>query len=93
MKFKTEQELFWVGSFGNQYIKRNDNTNRMLTIGKNLLTNNVKVNNVIELGANTGSNLDTIKKIYPNTSVLGVEINKKAYKILKNKHNSVNRGF
>ncbi len=93
MKFKTEQELFWVGSFGDQYIKRNNNTNRMLTIGKNLLTNNVKVNNVIELGANTGSNLDTIKKVYPNTSILGVEINKKAYKILKNKHKSVNKSI
>tara|TARA_B110000438_G_C15820656_1_gene654310 strand:+ start:274 stop:879 length:606 start_codon:yes stop_codon:yes gene_type:complete len=93
MKFKTKQELFWIGKFGNQYIKRNNKTNRMLTIGKNLLKNNVKANSVIELGANIGSNLDAIKKIYPSASILGIEINKKAYKILKNKHSSINESI
>ena len=62
-KFKTEQELFWRGDFGDKYIKRNIKSNRELTIGKNLLSNNVKIHSAIELGANIGLNLDAIKKI------------------------------
>ena len=92
-KFKTEQELFWRGDFGDKYIKRNIKSNRELTIGKNLLSNNVKIHSAIELGANIGLNLDTIKSIYPQCTTLGIEINKKAYSTLKKKHKAVNKSF
>ena len=59
-------------------------------IGKNLINNDIKIKSAIELGANIGSNLDTIKKIYPKSKLFGVEINRNAFNILKSKHESVN---
>ena len=93
MKFKTEQELFWRGDFGDKYIKRNIKSNRELTIGKNLLFNDVEIDSVIELGSNIGLNLDAVKNIYPLCKTLGIEINKKAYSTLKKKHKAINKSF
>ena len=79
--------MFWEKEFGKNYTDRNlRSSNRVVTIGKNLLDNNVRINEALELGANVGYNLDAIKKIYPNTKTFGVEINKKAFSIGKKKH-------
>ena len=89
-KYKTEQEKFWSSTFGNNYTNRNLSIDRFKFIGKDLINNNVKVKSVIELGANIGLNLDIIKKIYPKIRICGVEINQKAFNILKMKYASVN---
>ena len=89
-KYKTEQERFWSSNFGNEYTKRNLAVDKFKFIGKNLINNNIKIKSAIELGANIGLNLDTIKKIYPRSKTYGVEINYSAYNILKEKHNSTN---
>ena len=89
IKKKTQQELFWKKTFGNNYTKRNNKlklSNRVVTIGKDLLRNNVLINEAFEIGSNVGFNLDAIKKIYPKTKTHGVEINKSAYNIGKKKH-------
>ena len=86
LKKKKEQELFWEGNFGNKYIKRNFQSNRIFTIGKNLLRNKILIDNTLELGANVGLNLDAIKKIYPKVKTYGVEINKKAFNFGKKNH-------
>ena len=87
MKFKTEQENFWQKKFGDNYSKRNlKRNNRILSIGRELITNKVQLSSAIELGCNVGYNLDALKKIYPNIQTYGVEINKKAYLICKKKH-------
>ena len=89
-KYKTEQEKFWSAKFGDAYTNRNLKINKFKLIGKNLINNDVKIKNAIELGANIGLNLDAIKKIYPNSKTYGVEINYNAFKILKKKHSAVN---
>ena len=86
MKFsKTDQEIFWETDFGNKYVKRNRKADRILAIGKDLIKNNVLINDALELGANIGFNLDAIKKIYPDVKTYGVEINKSAFNIGKKK--------
>jgi len=88
---KTEQEIFWETDFGNKYVKRNLKSDRIFTIGKNLLNNKVIINEVLELGANVGLNLDAIKRVYPDVKTYGVEINKLAYNIGKKKHKFYNK--
>ena len=83
---KTEQEIFWETDFGNKYVKRNLKSDRIFTIGKDLLNNKVIINEVLELGANVGLNLDAIKRVYPDVKTYGVEINKLAYNIGKKKN-------
>ena len=92
MKYlKTEQEIFWETDFGNKYVKRNLKSDRIFTIGKDLLNNKVIINEVLELGANVGLNLDAIKRVYPDVKTYGVEINKLAYNIGKKKHKFYNK--
>jgi len=86
----TPQIKFWTEKFGNEYVDRNLNSNRCTVIGKNLLSNNIKITSCCELGANIGLNLDAIKKIY-NCDTFGIEVNKKAFDILKSKHKSANQ--
>ena len=88
---KTEQEIFWETDFGNKYVKRNNKSDRILTIGKDLISNKVLINEVLELGANIGLNLDAIKRIYPKVKTYGVEINKLAFNIGKKKHKFYNK--
>ena len=96
MKYKKKQELFWQSQFGKKYLERNlknKKENRVLTIGKNLLNNNVYLNNALELGSNKGQNLDALKKIFPNIKTYGVEIYEKAYKLCIKKHNCSNQSI
>ncbi len=85
-KFKTEQENFWAGKFGEQYIKRNI-SNELIASNINLfgkiLNNCSKVNSVIEYGANAGLNLIALKSLLPDAVMDAVEINAKAVKELK----------
>ena len=88
---KTEQEIFWGTDFGNKYLKRSLKSDRIFTIGKDLLNNKVIINEVLELGANVGLNLDAIKRVYPDVKTYGLEINKLAYNIGKKKHKFYNK--
>ncbi len=80
-----EQEQFWQGEFGDEYIDRN-NADKMLGINMALFSNVFSrtrdVESVIELGANIGMNLKAIKTILPEVEVYGLEINKRAARIL-----------
>ena len=86
MNFKTEQEEFWAGKFGDNYISRNS--------GKELLASNLnffsgilkKISNIrscIEFGANIGMNLKAINLLFPNMKLNAIEINAEAVKKLK----------
>ncbi len=81
MTYKTEQEAFWAGEFGNDYIGRNT--------GEQLLAYNLDffaramrqahgVSSVIEFGANIGMNLKALRLLYPQQQQFGVEINGQA---------------
>lgn len=85
-KYKTEQEVFWAGAFGDNYIMRNNS--KELLAGKTLLfseifarTRNVKT--ILELGANIGLNIVAINNLMPGSKTWGVEINEKAFQQLK----------
>lgn len=80
-KFITEQEVFWAGEFGNNYINRN-NSNELLskkTVAfSNMLRKACGINSCIEFGANIGLNLLAIRRIMPNCNISGIEINTEA---------------
>jgi spore coat polysaccharide biosynthesis protein SpsF len=84
--FRTEQESFWAGEFGNDYITRN-NDEKIIAANINLFTKVLRttngVNSIIEFGSNIGLNLLAIKNILPGIKLSAVEINKKAFEILK----------
>ena len=85
MKYKTEQEDFWAGKFGTDYIERN-NSDQLLASNLSFFAKALKtVNDIescIEFGANIGMNLKALKLLYPNKSFHGIEINKNAVKEL-----------
>ncbi len=87
-KFKTEQEEFWAGEFGNDYITRN-NDGQIIAGNVNLfskiLTRTNSVKSIIEFGANIGFNLIALKQLLPNCIFSAVEINETACKELKKK--------
>ena len=81
MSFKTEQEAFWAGAFGTEYIQRNQ--------GDALLASNLDffakalratrhVRSCIEFGANIGMNLKALKLLHPTQEQHGIEINAEA---------------
>lgn len=84
-QFKTEQEAFWAGAFGTEYIQRNQ--------GDALLASNLDffakalrgargMGSCIEFGANIGMNLRALKLLHPGIDAHGIEINADAAKEL-----------
>ena len=87
MTFKTEQEAFWAGDFGTEYIQRNQ--------GDALLASNLDffgkalrqargIQSCIEFGANIGMNLKALKLLHPGIDAHAIEINAEAAKQLGN---------
>lgn len=85
-EFKTEQELFWAGEFGNNYIERNNNqqlvASNIMMFAK-MLEKAHGIESLIEFGSNVGLNLYALKQLLPNTNLSAIEINPKAASILK----------
>lgn len=76
--YSTEQEQFWAGKFGTDYISRNQ--------GDVLLASNLDffskalrgargIKTCIEFGANIGMNLKALKLLHPDLEQYGIEIN------------------
>lgn len=84
----TEQEEFWAGDFGNTYTERNKgnpaNTRAFFNNALAAIDESVRpeVKSVLELGANVGHNLMALRKVFPEATMAGVEINETAYKRL-----------
>ena len=84
--YKTDQEEFWAGKFGTDYIDRNKGTKLLasnLNFFSKALSQVNNVNNCIEFGANIGMNLKALNLLYPNMELSAIEINKDAVKELK----------
>ena len=85
MAFKTEQEEFWAGEFGIDYIHRNK-SEEYLASNLNFFSKTFKSSgrpaSLIEFGANIGMNLKAIKQLFPNIALHGIEINREAAKQL-----------
>jgi len=78
MSYTTEQEEFWAGAFGTEYIQRNQ--------GDALLASNLdffskalrgahRIDTCIEFGANIGMNLRALRLLHPSQEQYGIEIN------------------
>ncbi len=88
--FKTDQEGFWAGSFGVEYIERN-RSSQMLASNINFFAHALKIasklGSCIEFGANIGMNLKALKLLYPEIQLHALEINQEAIKQLKEELN------
>lgn len=81
MSFKTEQEKFWAGEFGTDYIVRNNDPQIIagnINLFSKILTRTNKINSIIELGSNIGLNLIALKQLIPSGKFNAVEINEAA---------------
>ncbi len=87
MEYKTEQEVFWSGEFGNQYIERNECTKEMMAsaVGffAKILGRTGGIKSVIEFGSNIGNNLKAIKMLQPDVQAAAIEINHQAAEHLR----------
>lgn len=84
--FKTPQENFWAGNFGDNYTERNDitkNINCRTALFSKILDKTIGIKNVLELGANIGHNLIAIDNLLPDLALTGVEINAKAVEAMQ----------
>jgi spore coat polysaccharide biosynthesis protein SpsF len=79
--FKTDQESFWAGEFGNEYIKRNAGDQLVannIFLFSNILKRTDNIQSLLEFGANIGLNLKAIRAILPKAQLSGIEINQLA---------------
>jgi spore coat polysaccharide biosynthesis protein SpsF len=85
-EYCTEQEDFWAGEFGDEYIDRNPEEQLLINrraMFNTILSKTTGVESVIEFGANIGSNLIAINQLKPDAEISAVEINAKAVARLK----------
>lgn len=81
MTFQTEQEAFWAGDFGDDYIQRNQGDALLasnLNFFSKALNQARNVKSCIEFGANIGMNLKALKLLYPGIDAHAIEINAEA---------------
>ncbi len=83
--FKTDQENFWAGEFGNNYIQRNQG-DALLASNLDFFVKALKqtrgIQSCIEFGANIGMNLKAIGLLFPDVDTHGIEINPAAAELL-----------
>jgi len=84
-QFKTEQENFWAGEFGTQYIERNKG-DTLLASNLEFFTKSLRgargLKSCIEFGANIGMNLKALNLMHPGIDAHAIEINVDAAKLL-----------
>lgn len=80
-----DQQSFWAGDFGDEYIDRNQGPVRIANntrLFARILARTGEIKTVLEFGANVGVNLMALKNLLPDTELSGVEINKNAFEEL-----------
>jgi len=86
MSYKTEQEGFWAGDFGNDYIGRNNSPDLLparIHAFSQILARTKNVNSFLEFGANIGQNFLALSTLKPHAAFSGIEINAKARESLE----------
>ena len=84
--FQTEQEVFWAGKFGDDYIQRNQDDWLLasnIALFSSILKRTRDVKSLIEFGANIGMNIHALKNLLPNANLSAIEINQTAVNELK----------
>jgi len=84
--FSTEEEAFWAGEFGEDYLRRNpvdfEEPARIHLFSK-ILARTRGVRSALEIGANIGNNLRVLRRLMPDAELGAVEINRTAAGILE----------
>jgi spore coat polysaccharide biosynthesis protein SpsF len=91
----TEQEVFWQGSFGDEYLRRNEGPALVAQKTAHLaraLAHAAPIQSVLEFGCNTGLNLLALRQLLPEAELHGVEINRSAASIARERGFSVEDG-
>jgi pseudaminic acid biosynthesis-associated methylase len=81
MEYKTYQEAFWAGEFGDRYIERNQGSGVLsanLAFFSRALGRAEAPQSCIEFGANIGMNLQALRLLLPQTELSAIEINRTA---------------
>ncbi|APC15350.1 pseudaminic acid biosynthesis-associated methylase [Pseudomonas frederiksbergensis] len=81
MRELSEQEVFWQGEFGDEYVARNQGQALIaanLALFSKALARTARLDSLLELGTNTGNNLRALHQLLPGCALQGVEINAKA---------------
>ena len=76
--YSTEQERFWAGSFGTEYIARNTGPDLLaanLALFAEILKPLARIGSVLEFGANVGMNLRALSLLLLRARLEAVEIN------------------
>ena len=85
--YNTEQEVFWAGEFGDDYINRNKGA-QLLASNLNFFTKALNqmgpIDSCMEFGANIGMNLQALRLLYPTLDMKAIEINPTAAEELSN---------
>ncbi|MBE0471897.1 MAG: pseudaminic acid biosynthesis-associated methylase [Methyloprofundus sp.] len=87
MTYKTEQEDFWAGEFGDEYIQRNQSAQLLasnLALFASILSSTTGIKHVLEIGANVGMNMRALSPLLPEGELHAVEINENAATELNN---------
>jgi pseudaminic acid biosynthesis-associated methylase len=85
--YQTEQEQFWAGEFGREYILRNQGDRSIasnVALFSKILSKTANIETIIEFGANIGLNLQAIATLLPQVNLSAIEINQEAVDRLKN---------
>lgn len=85
--YQTEQEKFWAGEFGREYILRNQDARSIasnVALFSKILSKTANIETIIEFGANIGLNLQAITTLLPQAHLSAIEINQEAVEHLKN---------
>lgn len=80
-QFGTDQENFWAGDFGTEYIERNRGDQLLasnLDFFVKALRNTRDISSCIEFGANIGMNIKALKLLYPQIKAAAIELNTEA---------------
>jgi pseudaminic acid biosynthesis-associated methylase len=84
MTYRTEQEAFWAGEFGEAYRERCSLSDELVAARTacmaRMLRHAAPVESAFEVGCNIGLNLLAIKRISPATELEAIEINAQSAK-------------
>ena len=81
MDYSTDQENFWAGAFGDDYIDRNQSgvlLNSKIAMWSQMLKSANRVSSIKELGCNIGLNLEALNRLNSQYQLSGIEINQLA---------------
>lgn len=84
-QYKTAQENFWSGEFGDEYIARNtlEMLPSRLAMFSDILKSTQNVDSIVEFGANIGVNLHALHTLQPEAEIHALEINEAAVSELR----------